>query len=35
MPIGMLLVSVATSTALLVGGLTYFERAERKFADLI
>ncbi|HEY4346551.1 MAG TPA: ABC transporter permease, partial [Gaiellaceae bacterium] len=35
MPVHMILVSVATSVALLLGGLTYFHIAERKLADII
>jgi lipopolysaccharide transport system permease protein len=31
----MVLVSAATVTALLIGGLFYFRRMERSFADLI
>jgi lipopolysaccharide transport system permease protein len=34
-PGAMLLVSTATTAALLVGGLYYFRRMERTFADLI
>jgi lipopolysaccharide transport system permease protein len=34
-PLGMVLVSTATSFVLLVSGVIYFRRAERAFADVI
>jgi lipopolysaccharide transport system permease protein len=33
-PLGLILVSVASATVLLLGGLLYFVRAERSFADV-